>query len=164
MDKDRTDRGAGGGPDGHAGSKPKWQDLERLPVVGNLREEWHWVKKGIEEIIRLDPYVTYIPEDVYHSIKSGESTLWVHPDIFTVTSITTDVFNEERTLTIWLAWAKKRGTKNAAYHMPFYEEVARRANCATVEVRSIQTPVVDFFTRDLGYEISDITLSKRLGD
>jgi hypothetical protein len=138
--------------------------LERLPVVGDIRKEWHWVRKGIEEVISLDPYVTYIPEDVYHSIKSGESTLWVHPDIFTITSIQTDSFSGERTFVIWLAWAKEMGGNHQASHMPFYEEVARHSNCVAVEARSIQMPVVNFLRRDHDYQISDITLTKRLGD
>lgn len=38
------------------------------PVMGDIREEWPWVRRGVEEILKQDPHLTFVPEDVYLSL------------------------------------------------------------------------------------------------
>ena len=35
------------------------------PVLAHIREEWDWVKRGIEEILAEQPQLTFRAEDVY---------------------------------------------------------------------------------------------------
>jgi len=35
------------------------------PVVGDVRQEWDWVKIGVQEILDAQPQLTFRPEDVY---------------------------------------------------------------------------------------------------
>ncbi len=133
-----------------------------VPVLGNVRHEWDWVKMGIEEILHLDPNLTYRPEDVYASILSGDSQLWVHPNFFNVTTIDTDMYTGDRTFLIWLSWAKERGGANAVTYAPFYEQVARYYKCQRIETRSAQMPAVDYAIEKVGWEIREIIFGKDL--
>ena len=36
-----------------------------VPVVGDVRQEWDWVKVGVQEILNAQPQLTFRPEDVY---------------------------------------------------------------------------------------------------
>ena len=132
------------------------------PRIANIREEWDWVKQGIEEILHLDHNLTYRPEDIYHSVLSGESQLWVHPDFFNVATIENDPFNGDKTFLLWLSWARERGGANAVTFAGFYEDVARQLGCHRIETRSVQMPAVQYAVDKVGWEISEITFGKDL--
>ena len=132
------------------------------PRVANIREEWHWVKPAIEEILHLDTNLTFRPEDVYHSVLSGESQLWVHPNFFNVATIETDEFTGDKTFLLWLSWAKERGGANAVTFAEFYEKVATQLNCSRIETRSCQMPAVEYAVSKVGWEIREIIFGKDL--
>ena len=132
------------------------------PTLGNIREEWDWVRLGIEEILHLDPNLTFRAEDVYASCISGESQLWIHPNFFNVVTIEVDQFTGDRTFLLWLSWAKERGGANAVTYAKFYEELARQNNCQRIETRSAQMPAVDYAVSKVGWEIREIIFGKDL--
>ena len=134
------------------------------PRVANIREEWDWVRTGIEEILHLDKNLTFRPEDVYASVLSGESQLWVHPNFFNVATIETDEFTGDKTFLLWLSWAKERGGANAVTFASFYEDVARRYGCQRIETKSCQMPAVQYAVDKVGWEITEITFGKELRD
>ena len=166
MDKDSADRDTGTdratGPDRPTGSGFQRQDLERLPVVSNIRAEWDWVKQGLEEILHLDPNLTWRPEDVYASVIAGESHLWVHPEFFVVSTIDTDLFTGDKTFLLWIAYARKRGGANAATYAKFFEDVASEVSCQFISTKSIQMPVVEYLVDQVGWEKTEITIGKDL--
>lgn len=133
------------------------------PQLGNIRQEWDWVKKGVEEILKLDPNLTFRPEDVYASCVNGESQLWIHPDFFNVATIEVDPFTGQKTFLLWLSWAKKRGGANAVTFASFYEDVARQCQCSRIETRSVQMPAVDYAVEKVGWQIREIVFGKDLG-
>ena len=137
-------------------------DVIAYPKVANIREEWHWVKPGVEEILHLDPNLTFRPEDIYASCVSGESQLWVHPNFFNVATIEVDQFTGDRTFLLWLSWAKERGGANAVTFASFYEDVARQYNCQRIETRSAQMPAVQYAVDKVGWDIREIIFGKDL--
>ena len=132
------------------------------PRRANIREEWHWVKQGVEEILHLDRNLTYRPEDVYASVLSGESELWVHPNFFNVLTIQSDEFTGDKTLLLWISWAKERGGANAVTFAEFYEALARHYGCRRIETKSVQMPAVEYAQKEVGWTISEITFGKDL--
>ena len=134
------------------------------PRLANIREEWDWVKLGIEEILHLDPNLTYRPEDVYASCVSGESQLWVHPNFFNVATIEVDPYTGAKTFLLWLSWAKERGGANAVTFASFYEAVAKQYGCQRIETKSCQMPAVEYAVEKVGWEITEITFGKDLRD
>ena len=135
-------------------------EVSNNPVVANIREEWHWVKPGIEEILHLDKNATIRPEDVYHSVLSGESALYIHDNFFVVATIDIDKYNGRRTFTLALSWAKGRGGANAVTYAKFFEDLARQYNCERIESTSSQTPVADYLVQKVGWEVKEITIGK----
>jgi hypothetical protein len=132
------------------------------PRVANIREEWDWVKPGLEEILDLDPNLSWRPEDIYASVLSGESLLWVHPDFFNVSIVETDDFTGDKTFLLWISWARERGGANAVTYAKFYEDVARHLNCQHISTKSVQMPAVEYAIDRVGWEITEITFGKDL--
>ena len=139
-------------------------EVSNNPVVGNIRQEWDWVKMGIEEILHLDKNLTFRPEDVYASVISGESVLYIHDNFFNVVTIEVDQFTGQRTLLLWLSWAKERGGANAVTYAKFYEDLARQMNCQRVETRSAQMRAVEYAVEQVGWEIKEIIFGKDIED
>ena len=52
------------------------------PYLGNIRQEWHWVKQGIEEILEAQKNLTFIAEDVYVACINNTAQ---NPHLFTTT-------------------------------------------------------------------------------
>tara|TARA_X000001382_G_scaffold5992_1_gene4870 strand:+ start:7296 stop:7727 length:432 start_codon:yes stop_codon:yes gene_type:complete len=103
------------------------------PDLANIREEWGWVKIGLQEILEENKHLTWRPEDVYAACVSGEAALFVAPEGFVVTAIRVDEFTGKKTLFLWAAWAKERGSRNILRYSPFFENVARELECTSLE-------------------------------
>jgi len=57
---------------------PQRNIMDNKPIYhGNLKNDWPVVRAGIEQIREHDPDPDYIPEDIYHSIKSGGASLYM---------------------------------------------------------------------------------------
>jgi hypothetical protein len=135
-------------------------EVSNNPTAGNIRREWDWVKPGIEEILSLDPSVTVRPEDVYASVLSGESALYIHDNFFVVATVDVDKYNGRRTFSIVFSWAKERGGANAVTHAEFFEGLARQHNCERIESKSPHMPAVEYAVAKMGWEITEITFGK----
>lgn len=123
-------------------------DQPTEPVASCIRDEWHWVKQGIEEILAEQPQLTFTPEDVYAACVNGEAVLWVAPEGFVVNTADNDMYSGKRTFFVWLAWAKQRGQNCVLKYYPFFERIAKEYGFDQIEVR---TPISELE----GYLISE---------
>lgn len=105
-------------------------------VVSDIRREWDWVKVGVEEVCRANRNLTYRPEDVYAACVNRQAVLWTCPDGFIITTTLTDEFTGEKTLFLWLAWAKSRGTSLLTKYQGFLERATKEAGYSILETRS----------------------------
>lgn len=76
----------------------------------DLWKVWdHAVKPGVEKILATNNkeclQELWIPEDVYTSIKTGESVLWLGDEGFVVTQIQQDRYTGTKKLYVWLAYS-----------------------------------------------------------
>ena len=108
------------------------------PLLANVRQEWDWVKRGIEEIIAEQPQLTFRPEDVYAAVLNGEALLLVAPEGFVITTEECDEFTGAKTFLVWLAWAKERGQSCVIKYYSFFAQAAKEHGFTSIEVR---TPV-----------------------
>lgn len=109
------------------------------PILASIREEWDWVKRGIDEILREQPKLTYRAEDVYAACLNGEAFLWVFPEGFLISTAEKDEYSGEHIFFFWLVWVKKRGQKTVIKkYVPFFVETAREMGFERIETR---TPV-----------------------
>lgn len=131
------------------------------PVFGDIRKEWHWVKRGIEEILSLDPQLTFRPEDVYAACVNQQAVLWVNDEGFVVSTTEVDPFNEEKTMLLWLAWAKKRGGDLVSKHGAFFEKVACEAGYSKLETRSSFMQLMPHLT-ERGWTIDTVVYVRNL--
>ena len=131
------------------------------PVMGDIREEWPWVQRGVEEILKQDPHLTFVPEDVYKACVSKEAILWITDEGFVVMTGETDPFTQERTCFLWLAWAKKRGTNLVQQHQDFFIRAASEAGFAKIETRS-GVPALQEHLTGAGWDVETIVYSRRL--
>lgn len=132
------------------------------PQLANIREEWHWVRPGIEELLHANPDVNTLPEDVYHACKAGNAHLWVAPEYFVITTFETDTDNGDRVFLLWFAWSRERGGKHSMTANSFFEEVARSQGCAGIEIQTNHQPLIDYSVGQLGYHVRTQILRKDL--
>jgi hypothetical protein len=131
------------------------------PRIANIKQEWHWVRPGLEEIYGMSPHVAEIPEDVYAACMAGHAHLWITDDYFVVTKFGED--NGLRGLHLWHAWAKQRGDKHSLAHHDFFEGLALQNGCQYMQTQTVHQPLVDHFTDRLGYRVKVHILEKDIG-
>jgi len=82
--------------------------MEKLYIEPkDLRSWWHFVKPGLEEVLRKSPE-NWIPEDVYADCMNGKVMLWVfsennYPVGFVVLAVRGDALH------CWCGWANSVG-------------------------------------------------------
>ena len=108
------------------------------PVFADIRQEWDWVKVGIEEIIAQQPQLTFRAEDVYADCVAEKAVLWVAPEGFVITSTEVDRYNGLKSMLVWLAWAKELGNNCVVKYWSFFADVAKEAGYDRLMVK---TPV-----------------------
>ncbi|SVD54103.1 uncharacterized protein METZ01_LOCUS406957 [marine metagenome] len=106
------------------------------PYLADIRQEWHWVKQGIEEILNEQKDLTYIAEDVYAECVNKTAQLWVAPEGFIVTTGYPDEYTESKTLLVWLAWARVKGEDCVIKYTPLLSRLAKEAGYDLLEVRT----------------------------
>ena len=92
------------------------------PQLADIRDHWHWVRDGIQEILEAQKQLTFIPEEVYAACVNGEAQLWVAPEGFVITTGLKDEYARTSTLLIWIAWAEERGKDCVLKYMTFFSE------------------------------------------
>lgn len=131
------------------------------PVLADVREEWVWVKPGVEEILKVDPKLTFRPEDVYAACVMNQAQLWVASEGFVVTSGETDPFTNRRTLVLWLAWAFNRGTDMVSKYQNFFGDLARQTGYVQLETRSAVRELQGHLTTR-GWDVNTVVYTRRV--
>lgn len=134
---------------------------EDKPTFAQVREEWVWVKRGIEEILAEQPQLTFRPEDVYAACLNGEAHLWVAPEGFVITTAEVDEFTGAKTFLLWLAWAKNRGQSCAIKYFPFFAELARENGFKNIETRTPIPALEDYFLAE-GWKKDTVIYTREL--
>ena len=134
---------------------------EDKPTFAQVREEWVWVKRGIEEILAEQPQLTFRPEDVYAACLNGEAHLWVAPEGFVITTAEVDEFTGAKTFLLWLAWAKNRGQSCAIKYLPFFAELARENGFKNIETRTPIAALEDYFLAE-GWKKDTVIYTREL--
>lgn len=132
-----------------------------VPKIANIREEWHWVKPGLEAIYHNSPDIDEIPEDVYAACVAGNAHLWTAPDGFVITMFTQD--GHRRGLQFWHSWAKEMGGKHSSRYHDFFEQIAANNGCSYLQTETVHQPLVDHFLDNLGYRVKTQILVKDIG-
>ena len=130
------------------------------PQLADIRDHWHWVRDGIQEILEDQKQLTFIPEDVYAACVNGEAQLWVASEGFVITTGLKDEYARTSTLLIWIAWAEERGKDGVLKYMTFFSEEASKAGYIELEVRTPKP-----FTQrwlDAGWELNHSVYTRRV--
>ena len=130
------------------------------PQLADIRDHWHWVRDGIQEILEDQKQLTFIPEDVYAACVNGEAQLWVASEGFVITTGLKDEYARTSTLLIWIAWAEERGKDCVLKYMTFFSEEASKAGYIELEVRTPKP-----FTQrwlDAGWELNHFVYTRRV--
>lgn len=131
------------------------------PLVGDIRQEWAWVKSGIDEILAEQPQLTFRAEDVYAEVVMGKAVLWVAPEGFVITSHEQDQFNGDMTFLLWLAWAKKRSQNCAIKYYDFFAQNAKEAGYKKIETRTPIQALEDYLLAE-GWDKDTVVYTREL--
>ena len=107
-----------------------------LPVFSNIRECWDKVKPGIVEILKNNPTLTFIPEDVYSECVNENAYLFTSPKGFLVFTIEIDRYTKDKTLYMWIAYTYEKGGHEWLAHEEWIESVAKQLDCKFIEAQS----------------------------
>jgi hypothetical protein len=130
------------------------------PWVADVRKEWDWVKKGVDEIVST-ANVTYRAEDVYAACVSNQAVLWITNEGFVISTTEIDPFTEEKTMLLWLAWAVERGNDLVSKYQAFFERVAKEAGYGRMETRS---PFLGLMSHLIGHgwDVDTVVYTRKL--
>lgn len=131
------------------------------PRLSDIREEWCWVKEGVEKILNDNPQYTYRPEDVYAACVSGQAQLWTTSEGFVVTSGELDQFSGDKSCLIWLAYAHELGAKLVVKYVDFFEKAATEAGYDRLEVRTA-VPELGEYVLGQGWRLDTVVYSREL--
>ena len=103
----------------------------------NLREVWPAMRPCLIEMKRLWPALgSWYIEDVYVSIATEESVVYMTEDGFAVCMPSQDEYSGETDLFIWLAYSFEKGGNMIGKYLPSFIEVARSLGYRAVTTRS----------------------------
>jgi len=142
-------------------TKQDENDTAVRPYFADIREEWEWVKEGVDEILGEQPELTFTAEHVYEACTEGSAHLWVAPEGFVVSMGMTDPYTGKRIFLIWLAWSKKRGDNSLSKYLDFFIEVARDNGYAGLETRSPIKRLEPHLTSE-GWRLNTIVYTREL--
>ena len=142
--------------------KTDTEEKSSAPIFADIREHWDWVKPGLEAIIKADPFLGVIPEDVYAACKAEDAHLWVSDAGFVVTTGLTDPYTKQRTLLIWFAWAAQKGRNIAVEHVNFFERAALDAGFSYLEVRTRYKPLAEYIEKSVGWGLETMVYRRDL--
>lgn len=129
------------------------------PVITEMYENFGWVIPAINEILEGNPQLTFTAADVYAACSKGAATLWTTQEGFVVTTGELDTFTGERTMLIWLAWARKRGTNLVEKYQDFFVNQARVGGFTKLETRSSVPELREYFLGN-GWQIDTIVYTR----
>ena len=106
------------------------------PVLTDIRSTWNTVKPGIAQILKDNPSLTFIPEDVYSECVNERAFLFTSPTGFLVLTIEIDRYTKDKTLYMWLAYTYEIGGHEWVSHEGWIENVAKELDCKFIEAQS----------------------------
>ena len=112
------------------------RSTSELPVFSNIRKCWDKVKPGIVEILKNNPTLTFIPEDVYSECVNENAYLFTSPKGFLVFTIEIDRYTKDKTLYMWIAYTYEKGGHEWLAHEEWIESVAKQLDCKFIEAQS----------------------------
>ena len=122
------------------------------PVYADIRQCWDKVKPGIVEIIEEDPFITFIPEDVYSECVNDRAFLYTSPIGFLVLTIEVDAFTKDKTLLLWIAYTYEKGGHEWLAHNEWFNNLAKDAGCKYLEARS-RVSEMEPYTKKIGWKL-----------
>jgi hypothetical protein len=129
----------------------------------NIKDEWDWVRKGLQEIYDADPDPKQIPEDVYADCRYGRAKLFTMDDkqLFVILSEHRES-DELIHLVVWHCWASDRGKKKMSTWLPDVEKYAKQNGYASVMCESVHVGIAEYAIKHYGYFIDTIVIKKFL--
>jgi len=107
-----------------------------VPEFTDIRSCWNTVKPGIEFVLKQNPHLTYMPEDVFSECVTGKSMLFTSALGFVVLTVQEDSFSDKKILVVWIAHTHQHGKHNWLDHIDWFEGVATYCNCSSIEAQS----------------------------
>ena len=123
-----------------------------LPVFSNIRERWDKVKPGIVEILKNNPTLTFIPEDVYSECVNENAYLFTSLKGFLVFTIEIDRYTKDKTLYMWIAYTYEKGGHEWLAHEEWIESVAKQLDCKFIEAQS-NVPAFESYAVKNGWDL-----------
>lgn len=145
------------------------EDMERRsitndfipPKLTDIRSCWDRIKPGIEEILKENPYLSFIPEDVYSECVNERAFLYTSPVGFGVLTIEVDQFTKDKTLLIWIAYTYSKGGHHWMPHEDWVMSLAKNAGCKYIEARS-RVPEMETYVKDIGWNLETRIYRKKI--
>ena len=129
-------------------------DVTNYPRMADIREEWHWVRQVIAELIEENPDVDAIPEDIYADCRAGRAHLWVADDYVLITEFEISNYSGKRHLCIAYAKATSQGGKLAPDALDYMDKFAEANNCDGIIFGTRHQPLIDYLCSDVGFRVS----------
>jgi|TARA_R100001224_G_C3993585_1_gene140135 hypothetical protein len=140
------------------------EDYTELTIC-DIKEEWDWVKIGLEEINARDPDPKQIPEDIYAACKYGLAKLFTmgNKELFVVLSEVPET-DTDINLSIWYFWVKPeyRGSKKARDFFPGLTKYAKNNGYKSIQFETVCFELAEYAVRDFGYYIDTIVVRNNL--
>ena len=124
-----------------------------LPKPADIRQCWDKIKPGIVEIIKENPYLTYIPEDVYSECVNERAFLYTSSVGFLILTLEVDRFTKDKTLYVWIAYTYSKGGHVIVTHMPWLDKLAKKYGCKYLEAQSNVRKLEQYFPNN-GWELN----------
>lgn len=121
-----------------------------LPVFTDIRQCWDKIKPGIVEIIKENPYLTYIPEDVYSECVNERAFLYTSSVGFLILTMEIDRFTKDKTLLLWIAYTYEKGGHEWLAHEDWLEALAKESDCKYIEAQS-HVPELESYALQRGW-------------
>ena len=131
------------------------------PVQTDIRKCWNVIKTGILEIIKEDPSITFIPEDVYSECVNGRAFLYTSSIGFLILTTEVDQFTNDKTLLLWIAYTYRKGGHNWLSHEKWFNNLAKEAGCKYLEARS-KVPEMESYVKQIGWELDTRVYRKKI--
>ena len=106
------------------------------PVLTDIRSTWNTVKPSIEQILKDNPSLTFIPEDVYSECVNERAFLYTSSVGFLIFTLQLDRYTKDKTLYMWIAYTYEIGGHQWIAHEKWIEKVAKSFNCKYIEAQS----------------------------
>ena len=122
------------------------------PVYTDIRKCWNVIKTGILEVLKENPHLTYIPEDVYSECVNERAFLYTSSVGFLILTVEVDQFTKDKTLLLWIAYTYEKGGHEWLAHNDWFNNLAMQAGCKYLEARS-RVPEMESYTKQIGWEL-----------